>query len=383
MKNIVLQLLKEQKEGDWWDFKQEHHTNPASLLHDILCLSNVIFNGDRYLIFGVNDDYEVVGLEDSKTKRTQADIVSYLKTKSFSFHNIPEVELSSIIIDDKVVDVLTIKNRDSKPYFLTKDEIKNGVKVRSGTVYSRSADVNTPKDSCANPYEIQAMWRERFGLDKKASERFVDILRDTSNWKYDGVSQAFYDLDPDYTIQIGDDGQSGGKFWWEANLVEQPDRYYYYLRYKNVELHKVLAIRYRSENLCIPYPSIEYITYPEKKDGFDVDFYCDLFYFIEGTIEHSLLIHIRTIEIDSPHPVQLITPLQTQIKPPIIELPFPIFRSEADYCESLDRIRENLPTFLQSIRKTKSAGQDDNSTSRYDSEEEFGVWSFELVRESM
>ena len=84
--------------------------------------------------------------------------------------------MDSIFINDKELDILTISNESSKPYFLTKDETKRGTMIRAGVVYSRLCDSNTPKDSSANPYEIEEMWRQRFGLDKKASDRFIDVL---------------------------------------------------------------------------------------------------------------------------------------------------------------------------------------------------------------
>lgn len=230
------------------------------------------------------------------------------------------------------------------------------------------------------------MWRERFGLDKKASERFVDILLDTANWKYDGISSAFYDLDPDYTIEIVDGEEGEGKFWWERNLTEKPRRFYYHLRFKNVELHSALVISYFSEGLCIPCPEIEYITYPEKHDGLDVGFYCDFFYFIEGTIKHSLLVHIRTLEVSSEYPVPVTTPLKTQIKPPIIELPFAIFRTEAECEESLERIKESLPDFIESVNNRPLAGEGrevNGPIPKYDLEEGFGMWSFGIVSRRM
>ncbi len=57
MENLIVQLIESKKEGTWWDFKREHHSCSLDLLHDILCLSNVIHLGDRYLIIGVSDDY--------------------------------------------------------------------------------------------------------------------------------------------------------------------------------------------------------------------------------------------------------------------------------------------------------------------------------------
>jgi hypothetical protein len=63
------------------------------------------------------------------------------------------------------------------------------------------------------------MWAERFGLDLPATKRFSLILEDTDNWNYNGINGAFYALDPDFTIDIGDTEFEGGQYWWQNALV--------------------------------------------------------------------------------------------------------------------------------------------------------------------
>lgn len=53
MNETIEKLIASGKEGPWWDFKQTYHQNNAALVHDILCMANVLHDGDRYLIFGV------------------------------------------------------------------------------------------------------------------------------------------------------------------------------------------------------------------------------------------------------------------------------------------------------------------------------------------
>lgn len=383
MQELIEQLVMQKKEGDWWDFKQKHYSNLHDLLHDVLCLANIIYDGDRFIIFGVNDGYEIIGLSEKDVRHTQADILSFLRTKSFAYHKIPNVKMDSILIDEKELDVLTIKNENHKPYFLTRDETKQGTTVRAGTVYSRIGDSNTPKDGSANPYEIEAMWRQRFGLDKKASERFIDVLVDFKSWKYDGVSKAFYDIDPDYTIEIGDYEGAGGRFWWEEGVFEKPDRFYYYLKYKGVDLYKLLVVRFRSENLQIPFPNVEFITHPEKNDGCETDVYCDLFYYLENTIEYSLFKHIRALEVSEITSKSFSTPIKTQIKPPIIEMPFLIFDSEDRLKLACKKLVDNYGDFL----KVKSESDDiqlsdDNMRKRYMTERLFTEWAYNFVHEN-
>lgn len=380
MKNLVEQLVLEKREGDWWDFKLKHHTNLIDLLHDILCLSNVIYSGDRYIIFGVNDNYEIVGLNGVDRRNTQADILSFLRIKSFANHKTPNIRVDTLIIDGKELDVLTIKNESDKPYFLTRDESKSGSTVRAGVVYSRLGDSNTPKNGCASPSEIESMWRERFGLDKKVSERFISILLDFKNWKYDGISQAFYEIEPEFTIEIGDSEGTGGKFWWEESLFEKPDRFYYYLKYKNVLLHKILVIRFRSENLQIPFPDVEFVNYPEKEDGQQVNFYCDLFYYLENTISHSLFKHIRALEVSEISNISFSSPIKTQIKPPIIELPFVFFDSEYALKSACSKLIENFEYFQGNIDNSNEITSMINEPhKRYSIERLFSKWAYGVI----
>ena len=117
--NIVTELLSKNKEGDYWDFKEKYGDN-GSLIHDIICLANTItHNGDRYIIYGITDDFRIVGLDESKCKK-QADIIDLLRNAHFS--NIhPDIFLDTIYIENKRIDVLTIKDDDNKPYFLEKE----------------------------------------------------------------------------------------------------------------------------------------------------------------------------------------------------------------------------------------------------------------------
>ncbi|GAA6166356.1 AlbA family DNA-binding domain-containing protein [Sessilibacter corallicola] len=380
MQELVKNLIDQKKEGHWWDFKLKHHDNLHDLLHDILCLANVIHDGDRFIIFGVSDDYEINGLNDKNLRRTQADILNFLRTISFANNKIPNIKIDSLQINGKELDILTIRNENHKPYFLTKDETKKGTTVRAGTIYSRLGDSNTPKDSSANPEEIEKMWCQRFNLDKKASERFIDILVDYNNWKYDGISKAFYDIDPDFKIEIGSHEGKGGQYWWEESLAEKPYRFHYHLRYKSVELYKLLVVRFKNENLKIPFPNVEFINLPENDNNHEEKIYCDLFYYIKNTIEYSLFKHIRALETSKINHKSFSTPIQTQIKPPIIKLPFLILDSEDQLNIIHKKLTSNYSEFLQVKSKSNLLKTIDKQTDpRYAAEELFSEWAYDIA----
>lgn len=345
MENLIKQLVASKKEEEWWDFKREHHKSSLDLLHDIICLSNALHPGDRYLIIGVSNDHELFDVKCNNPRRTQADIIDLLKRKNFAENNIPAISMENVTIEGNELDVITIRNNRVKPYYLVSDVKKDKKTLRSGVVYTRVEDTNTPIDMCANPKDVAMMWRERFGLTLSAEERFIDLLLEFENWRYDGISKAHYSLDPDYSIEIKGSESNQGQYWWQIDSFETPDKSIYILKYRDKELYKVPVLRFHSENLCFPFPNIEYIAYPGDQVT-DISCYCDLFHYVKGTIEYSMLVHIRAMEIGGKLTENsLETPLRTQIKPPIISLPFILFDNQNERDKAIEQLKQNINEF--------------------------------------
>jgi len=74
----ITSLIRE-PESEYLDFKQSHHDDTLSLLHDILCLSNAWTESDRYLVFGVSNAGTVVGVEADPNRRRGADVQDLLR----------------------------------------------------------------------------------------------------------------------------------------------------------------------------------------------------------------------------------------------------------------------------------------------------------------
>lgn len=379
MEHLVNQLLLSGREGLWWDFKQKFHENIAALVHDIICMANVIHDGNRYIVFGISDSLEVLGLSQEDKSYSQADIINHLRKLAFSEHNVPNVQLNAVVYKGAEIAVLTIFNERLKPYYLTQEFRCKNKLIRAGVVYSRVEDTNTPLDSCANPSDLKAMWSERFGLDLSAPKRFSIILEDSENWIYDGVDKAYYAVDPDFTIEIGELEYEGGNYWWQNVLVEQPKQYNYYLKYKNAVIEELLVVHYYKENLKIPFPDIEFITYPEANDGFEADFYCDLYYFQKGTLVYSLFKHLREIETATITSRTLASPISSQIKPPIIRLPFFITGNDSERLQLQAEFKEKYKAFMLNRNKLLESRFPDGDYNRWHIERVFSEWIFEQL----
>lgn len=114
--NKILNIIENGYESKLWDFKKEWHSNNAVLIHDIICFANNENNEDSYLIFGVEDNGNICG---TNNRKKLADIVDLLRNSaSFFANNIPEINLTSISFEDKIIDVLIIRNTNKTPYFL-------------------------------------------------------------------------------------------------------------------------------------------------------------------------------------------------------------------------------------------------------------------------
>lgn len=204
LKNLISGLINKKYEGSYWDFKRLPHKNNEDLLHDILSLSNVIHEGDRFLIIGVSDPVEgceIIGLnENTENRKKEADLNDFLNNLTFAERNVPKVNIRTLNFENKEIDVIIIKNSHLKPFYLEKDY--NNLKAYH--IYSRIGDRNTPKNKSANFFDIKEMWKEHFGLNLNVEERFKRYLKDFKNWKleFDSKESAFYKIDSDFTIKF-------------------------------------------------------------------------------------------------------------------------------------------------------------------------------------
>lgn len=114
-----LQEIIAQNESEWLDFKREFHTNTAKLLHDILCLSNAFYDGDRFIVFGVGDDKTIRGVESDPNRKTNADVHDFLR--QMHLNKIPQVELTFHQLAGHEIGLLRIKNTPFKPYIIQRD----------------------------------------------------------------------------------------------------------------------------------------------------------------------------------------------------------------------------------------------------------------------
>lgn len=128
LRHIVESFINKASEGSNWDFKQCWHTNNADLLKDIICMANNTTDDmqNGYIIFGIEDKtFNIIGVDEDANRKNQENIIGFLSSQTWSGEEIPCVEVNTIDIDGKEIDVLIVYNKDVTPYYLLKDYSKS------------------------------------------------------------------------------------------------------------------------------------------------------------------------------------------------------------------------------------------------------------------
>lgn len=266
MNLIHLKKLIKLDESEFLDFKEQHQTHTIDLLHDILCLSNSFHEGDRYLVYGVTDNKQIVGLENHRLRRNQANINNFLQT---SFLNrLPIIQLKTYSVSNHKLDILIIKNRPDKPFFLTRDFSGNNKVIRAGVIYSRVGDTNTPLSSSAREDQLELMWRERFGLGVPPLERVLRYLEDVNNWiKVEGDEYIYHRLFPEFTINFIERDENLFQERWATQF---PDKQAYRTQvevlYLGTRLLKMSFVICDGGRFKIPLPEIRVIGKGKRRE---------------------------------------------------------------------------------------------------------------------
>lgn len=203
--NAIDQAIKSKSEKPFLDFKVQWHNDrnskdKASLIHDILALSNCDYKDERYLVIGVEDKtFNVKGVVEDQNRKNTENLTTLMRDSNFN--KIPNVEVREVTYQNSVLDVVIIKydNSYARPFYI--EELTNSLQkeLSAGAIYSRNNDTNTPKNRTANKFEIEKMWREHFGIDKSVLERFKIYLDNPSDWEKcdDGY---YYKYSPEFVV---------------------------------------------------------------------------------------------------------------------------------------------------------------------------------------
>ncbi len=123
-------------------------------MKDIICFANTVHDKDCYIIFGIADDLTVTGMR--KKRKKQADIIDAISKLMFAGDVYPKIEVTTIYLDNKEIDVLAIFNIEKTPIYLKKNY---GV-MFAGCIYSRVGDKNTQNKGNSDITDIENLWKK-------------------------------------------------------------------------------------------------------------------------------------------------------------------------------------------------------------------------------
>lgn len=151
----IVDIINERRESATLDYKEMWYKSGQSskMVHDIICMANNIHDEDAYIIIGVDDNGNVVGVDRASAKRSE-EIPQALEIYKFAGGVRPDVELTTIFYMGMEVDVLIIKKTLNVPYYLEEDTGK----LKAYSIYTRYNDKNTSTNGTA-PYDIvKKLW---------------------------------------------------------------------------------------------------------------------------------------------------------------------------------------------------------------------------------
>lgn len=206
-------ITKKLPESLNFDFKQEWYKSNAALLLDIICFANNLSGPFSFIVIGVTDSYELIGVPDTEmpASKWQDKITDILKKTHFSGEYRPDFYVTTLSLSSKRIDVIVIDS-DSKnvPFFLSERYEKGGV---VGTeIYTRIQGTNSEKYKNADRPTIEKLWRKHFELNYKP--RPLDLLKQylgqpnhwIDNHEKDGFnSTVFYGPDPNFALYFDRD----------------------------------------------------------------------------------------------------------------------------------------------------------------------------------
>ncbi|PTE83477.1 ATP-binding protein [Staphylococcus equorum] len=293
LKDKIINLIQDKREGSYWDFKAEYHKDKAELLHDIICLSNNLSNQEAYLILGVADKGHILGVTNDPNRKKQEELISFVTGKKFAAGRYPKVSLTTFEYEEKEIDVILIDPKGYVPYYLEKSETdkksEKNKTVNAGSIYTRVEDKNTPINSTASPLDTEKLWKMHFGLYPTPIKRLQNYLLTPEKWMPNSTGY-FYSESPEYTVYENEDIAEKENY---STLVTP---FYAYNQYNSNTLYFHQEFKYHSTVLydrqCIALDSGVYTTPVPEFGAINLNVYQDdtiyYRYFIEDTILYNI-----------------------------------------------------------------------------------------------
>ncbi|MBU6134017.1 AlbA family DNA-binding domain-containing protein [Clostridium tertium] len=277
----IKRIISENKEGDYWDYKQVWHKENERLLHDIICFANTAHDKDCYIIFGVSDNGDIIGINEENRKK-QADVIDLISNSIFAGDNSPKIELRTIFIDEKELDILIIFNSNTVPYYL-KSVSKKYKNLKENNIYTRIGDKNTPINQNSNIQDIEMLWKKRFGLTKPLINQIMDKLDNKFEWDY--YNYTYYNIfNPNFKFKESEYDNNNAEFY----VFSQTNSNFNYSNFKiifnNTIIDEIDLVTLDGGRYKTPIPNKGFVGYDEYRHNIKYNYR----YFLKSGIEHKI-----------------------------------------------------------------------------------------------
>ncbi|WP_164856411.1 AlbA family DNA-binding domain-containing protein [Lujinxingia sediminis] len=241
-------------ESEWLDYKQQWPDNTVTLIHDLLCLMNAYAESDRFLVFGVDDSQNVVGVESDDNRKSAAEVHDLIRNSKFNRST--SLNVKSFDVHGKTVDVVIIADRPDKPFYLKADKRKGKETIRAGVIYTRLGSTNIPLKECAPDDLVELMWRERFGFDLTPLERFERLVDERSEWVHvEDDSYIYHNKYPEFTICDGKGLNLDFKESWTVKFMScRASSFEVELKYHSTILKRLVFVNCDGGRYRLPLP---------------------------------------------------------------------------------------------------------------------------------
>ena len=283
MEYYNIEELLNQNEYEKLDFKQIYWVDNISMVHDILCMTNSVVNGYRYIVFGIEDKTKrVIGISDDSNIKNKQQITDCLSNSGINV--VPSFEIHTREYNNLRIDILVIPEPLFRPVYLTRDKTIGKKTIRAGVIYTRDNDTNTPLNGTASPEKLTLLWSFRFGLNQAPMDRFKEYLMDVNGWEEIEENHWYYRKFPEFTIVRFSEIEEVevAESWVRA--ATNPKSYFYKIagKYHQTILWNEIIFYYDEMRYQIPNPDLKLIgNKPNNKNpNYFYSFTADSFKFL-------------------------------------------------------------------------------------------------------
>lgn len=283
----ICNLISLKQEGEYWDYKKEwyHTEKKTDFLHDIICMANNLVNRDAYIIIGIDEenDYSLCDVSDDPNRKSTQNVVDFLRDKPFAGNIRPIVQIETLKIQAKSIDIIVIKNSYNSPFYLT-----NRVnELCANNIYTRVMDTNTPKDKSADLINVEYLWKKRFRLISTPIEKVKYYLENPKDWLYspndNGSSKKYYKFHPEYTIEYSLDFDTKGYEYYLFNQMDNRPRWAdIKIFFHQTQLEYLQGASLDGGRYFTPVPNMDGISLTGH--GWDISYR----YFIKDSLEYTV-----------------------------------------------------------------------------------------------